>query len=200
MDRDLPRCLSEVNGFTESELGMNRQYLIARSQVARLYALALKPFQASLYTLLGWLIFLFVVKTLCPLQLFVMIEAAIGMSLFVLFAFITVGVLLAFVRDLFTSVGTITELVPDIIQGKAVCFEGRVSTSVVTEKGKGMAELHGENVDYYSYAIGNEYLPVTKEAYDALRPYTGSVFRVYLTPRSRLLLSIEPIKVRRSRS
>jgi hypothetical protein len=200
MDRDLPRCLSEVNGFTESELAVNRQYLIARSQVSRLYRLALKPFQASLCTLLGWLIFLFVVKTLCPLQLFVMIEAALGMSLFVVFAFISAGVLLSFVKDLFTSFGTIAELVPDIIQGKAACLEGRVSTSVVTEKGKGMAELHGEKIDYYSYAIGNEYLPVTKEAYDALRPYSGSVFRVYLTPRSRLLLSIEPTKVRRSRS
>jgi hypothetical protein len=42
-------------------------------------------------------------------------------------------------------------------------------------------------------------MPVTMEGYEALRAYSGSTCRVYMTPRSKLLLSIEPVKVRTAR-
>jgi hypothetical protein len=195
---DFLRNLSKRNDFTTGELLQNQLHLIASTQVSRLWMVALKPLRMSLTALLGWLLFLFVVKTLCPAVLFAVIEAALGMSLYVVFAFITVSVVLSFVFNLFGSFGAVVNLVRDILQGEAVCLEGRVSASSITEKAKGLGELHKESVEHFSYAIGNEYLPVNEEAHRVLRPYSGSVFRVYVTPRSRLLLSIEPVKLRRN--
>ena len=195
---DFLRNLSERNDFTTGELLQNQLHVIAGTQVSRLWMVALNPLRMSLTALLGWLLFLFVVKTLCPAVLFAVIEAALGMSLYVVFAFITVSVVLSFVFNLFGSFGAVVNLVRDILQGEAVCLEGRVSASSITEKAKGLGELHEESVEHFSYAIGNEYLPVNEEAHRVLRPYSGSVFRVYVTPRSRLLLSIEPVKLRRN--
>jgi len=59
--------------------------------------LALNPLRASLIAMLGWLLFLFY-----PAVLFAVIEA-MGKSLYVLFAIITIGVVLAFVSNLFGS-------------------------------------------------------------------------------------------------
>jgi hypothetical protein len=192
------RGLFTENGFTEGELAENQLHRIARSQLAHLWGVALDPLRASLIALLGWLLFLFVIKTFCPAVLFTVIEVAMGKSLYVLFAIITFGVVVAFISNLFGSFGPVTNLVVDILKGEASCVEGRVSASSITEKAKGLGALHDENDDHFCYAIGNEYLRVSEQAFQILRPYSGSVFRVYVTPRSRLLLSIEPVKLRRS--
>ena len=186
------------NGFTDKELAENQLRRIARSQLAHLWSSALEPLRASLIALLGWLLFLFVIKTFCPAVLFAAIELAMGKSLYILFAFITIGVVLAFVSNLFGSFGPVTNLVLDILSGEAVCLEGRVSASSVTERAKGLGQLYEENVDHCSYAIGNEYLRVSEQAFHVMQPYSGSVFRVYVAPRSRLLLSIEPVRLRRA--
>jgi hypothetical protein len=68
---------------------------------------------------------------------------------------ITVSVLLSFVFNLFGSFGAVVNLVRDILQGEVVCLEGRVSASSVTEKAKGLGELHGESVEHFSYAISD---------------------------------------------
>jgi hypothetical protein len=54
-------------------------------------------------------------------------------------------------------------------------------------------------VDRHYYVVQEQYMPVTLEAYEALRTYSGSTCRVYMAPRSKLLLSIEPVKVRMAR-
>jgi hypothetical protein len=139
-----------------------------------------------------------VLKTLWSPVLFALVEVALGKSLYVLFAFITVSVVVSFMLNLLGSFGPVLNLVGDILQGEAVCLEGRVSPSSFTEKAKGLGQLHHEDVDHFVYAIGNDYLRVSEEAFLVLRPYSGSVFRVYATPRSKLLLSIEPVKLRRA--
>jgi hypothetical protein len=190
--------LPKSNNFTEGELAENRLHRIARSQRGRLWCVALEPLRTSLSALLGWLIFLFVLRTLWSPVLFAFVEVALGKSLYVLFAIVTVGVIVSFIFKLLGSFGVALNLVIDILQGEAVCLEGRVSASSFTEKAKGLGQLHGEVIDDFVYAIGNDYLRVSEEAVLVLRPYSGSVFRVYATPRSRLLLSIEPVKLRRA--
>jgi len=183
-DAEFLRNLPESNGFTKDELTANRLHRIAQSQRGRLWGLALEPLRTSLTALLGWLLFLFVLKTFCPPMLFAFAEVALGKSLYVLFAFITVGVVVSFVLNLLGSFGTVLTLVRDVLQGEAVCLEGRVSTSSFTEKAKGLGQLHNEDIDQFVYAIGNDYLRVSEDAFLVLRPYSGSVFRVYATPRS----------------
>jgi hypothetical protein len=190
--------LPKTNHFTEDELSENRLRRIARGQRGRLWRVALEPLRTSLSALLGWLIFLFVVKTFWSPVLFAMVEVAVGKSLYVVFAIVTVGVVVSFILKLLGSFGPLLNLVIDILQGEAVCLEGRVSTTSFTEKAKGLGQLYGEVIDNFVYAIGNEYLRVSEAAFLVLRPYSGSVFRIYATPRSRLLLSIEPVKLRRA--
>ena len=149
------RGLFQENGFNQRELAENQLCRIARSQRARLWGVALEPLRASLIALLGWFLFLFVTKTFCPGVLFSAIEIAMGQSLYVWFTFITAGVVLAFVSNLFGSFEPVVNLALDILR-------------------------------------------VSEQALHILRPYSGSVFRVYVTPRSRLLLSIEPVKLRRA--
>src|SRR5260370_40351944 len=112
--------------------------------------------------------------------------------------FMTIGGVVVIVSNEFGAVGKVKKLVRDIVLGEVVCVEGRVSASSVTEKAKGLGQLYEENVDHCSYAIGNEYLRVSEQAFHVMQPYSGSVFRVYVAPRSRLLLSIEPVRLRRA--
>lgn len=192
------RNLPTSNGFTESELAQNRSRRIARSQRGRLWKMALDPLRTSIVALLGWLLFLFVVKTFCPGTLFSLIELALGKSLYILFAIITAGVVVSFIVSLFRSFEVVLNLILDILQSEVICLEGHVSTSSLSEKAKGMRQLYEETLDHFVYVIGNDYIPVSEEAFLVLRPYSGSTFRLYATPRSKLLLSIEPVKLRRS--
>ena len=97
----------------------------------------------------------------------------------------------------FKCTETVLRLLLDLACGRAVCIEGRTSTSVDSVKVQGVEV--GERVHRNYYIVQEQYMPVTMEGYEALRAYSGSPCRVYMTPRSKLLLSIEPVKVRTAR-
>ena len=78
----------------------------------------------------------------------------------------------------------------DLNAGKAACIEGRGSPSREDEGGLGMARLYGEKHTNHWYVVKNEYFEVDEEAHTALP--SGMQFRLYHTPKSKLLLSIEP--------
>lgn len=95
-----------------------------------------------------------------------------------------------------------------------MCVEGRLSTSVSYETvhryeslnhgllgGSGPPYIkHAESVQSYWYVIGDDSFAVTRQGFEALHPFSGSTCKVYLTPRSRFLLSLEPVAVRVSTS
>ena len=193
---DLAQALASANEFTAQELAANRAGRIAPSQLKRLWTMALDRVRTSLSALLGWLLFVYVVKTLVPNWLFATLERVLGISLFALFGLITISSACASIYQLFASAWIVLKLLPDIIQGAAIVKEGRVRTSSDTEKVHGMGELYEETAERFSYVIGDEYLAVSESAHRVLRPYSGSSCRVFLTPRSRLLLSIEPTSIR----
>jgi hypothetical protein len=195
---ELARELASANHFTAWELERNRAGRIAPSQVRRLWSVALDPVRTSLYALLGWLLFVTGLLAFMPLKLFAMWEWEAGMSLWFLFGAITVTTTFSFLYQLFGSFGRVAGLVQDIVAGVAVAMEGRVSTSSTNQKVHGMGEVYGETEDRFSYVIEEEYLPVDEAAYHALQPYSGSFFRLFVTPQSKLLLSIEPVKIRRT--
>ena len=120
------------------------------------------------------------------------------MSLWVLFAFITIGTIIAFLHQSLSAISTTLDLARDLRDGQAAALEGRVSTSSDTEANHGVDQLYEEQSNRCWYAIGDVYLPVSEHAHKALRPYSGSSCRVFMTPRSRFLLSIEPVKTRRA--
>ena len=210
---DLQRDLSAANHFTDAELSINREGRIAGTQVSRLLARALQPLTSASSVLLGSLLLLAVTyhflrlsHALGPTRLLASMPGsflalqAVKVSGFAFFValLITVGALIALMGRFFKSVGMLFGLALDLAAGRAHCIEGRTSTSWASEGGQGMKALLHK--DRYWYIVRDQYLAVSAEGYQALRPYSGSDCKVYMTPRSKLLLSLEPIRMRQTAS
>ena len=96
----------------------------------------------------------------------------------------------AFLLSVVKSARTMALLIADLSAGKAACIEGRASPSREDEGGLGLARLYGETNTNYWYVVKSEYFDVDQEAHAALTD--DMQVRLYYTPKSRLLLSIEP--------
>ncbi len=182
--------LARTNRFSMADLEQNRAGKISDTQWFRLLLRALQPVRHSGGALLGWLLACFVVKNLVP-RIVLWIAGMMGAKgIGVLVGGVTLACVGAFLIALLKSGHTMALLIVDLNSGKAACFEGRVSPSSEDEKGLGMARIHGENHTNYFYVAKNEYFAVDEEAHAALPQ--GMTFKLYYTPKSKLLLSIEP--------
>jgi len=182
--------LARTNHFTMADLEQNRQGRISDSQWFHLLVRALQPVRYTGGALLGWLLCCFVVKTFVPWIVLEIITMLGAKGIGVLFGAVTLACVGAFLLSVIKSSHTMALLLVDLKAGKSACLEGRVSPSSEDERGLGMARLYGENQTNYWYVAKNEYFAVDQEAHAAL-PH-GRLFRLYHTPKSKLLLSIEP--------
>jgi hypothetical protein len=182
--------LARANRFTMADLELNRSGKISDTQWMRLLLRALQPVRYTGGALLGWLLCCFVVKTLVP-RIVLWIMAMLGVKgVGILFGAVTLACVGAFILSVFKSARTMALLLVDLNAGKAAAIEGRVSPSREDEKGLGMARIYGEKHTHHWYVVKNEYFEVDQEAHAALRE--GRQFRLYYTPKSKLLLSLEP--------
>jgi hypothetical protein len=182
--------LARTNRFTMADLEENRNGKISDTQWFRLLLRAVQPVRYSGGALLGWLLCCFVVKTFVPSIVLWVIAMLGAKGIGVLFGAVTLACAGAFALDAIKSAHTMALLIVDLKIGKAECLEGRVSPSREDEGGLGMAKIYGEKHTNYWYVAKNEYFAVDQEAHAAL-PFGGQ-FRLYHTPKSKLLLSIEP--------
>jgi hypothetical protein len=187
---DLLPVLAKANEFTMEELAENRAGRISNQQMVKVARKALKPFETSAKALIGWLLFLLVIRTFVPSFVLKLASLFLGKSLGGMFLLITIGCIVSVVIGLLKSTRLTFLLVRDLIQGKTAKAEGRVSASSEEEKGIGMDRLHGDNVATYYYVLKNEYYEVTPQGHEALEE--GSLYTIYFAPLSKLLLSIEP--------
>lgn len=139
---------------------------------------------------MGWLICCFAVKTLVPAFVLWIISLLGFKGLGVLFGAVTLACTGAFLVSVMKSARTMGLLLVDLNTGAAACIEGRVLPSREEERGLGLARLHGEKHTHHWYVVKNEYFEVDEQAHAALPE--GRQFRLYHTPKSKLLLSIEP--------
>jgi hypothetical protein len=189
VENPLPE-LARTNHFTMADLEQNRQGKISDAQWMRLLLRALQPVRYTGGALLGWLLCCWVVKTVVP-AFILMILAWLGMKgAGILFGAVTLACAGAFLVSVLKSARTTALLLVDLKLGKAACIEGRVLPSREDERGLGMARLHGEKHTHHWYVAKNEYFEVDEAAHAALPE--GMQFSLYHTPKSKLLLSIEP--------
>jgi len=182
--------LARANHFTMADLELNRGGKISDTQWMRLLLRAVQPVRYTGGALLGWLICCFVVKTLVP-RIVLWIMAMLGVKgVGILFGAITLACVGAFLLSVFKSARTTALLIADLNAGKAGCIEGRVSPSREEEKGLGMARIYGEKHTQHWYVVKDEYFEVDQQAHSVLPE--GKQFRLYYTPKSKLLLSLEP--------
>jgi hypothetical protein len=181
--------LARANRFTMAELEQNRKGEISDTQRMRLLLRPLQPVRYTGGALLGWLLCCLVVKTLVP-RIFLWFMAMKGIGI-VFVGGVTLACLGAFLLSVLKSASTMALLIGDLSVGKAACIEGRVSPSREDERGLGLARLYGETNSNYWYVVKNEYFEVDQEAHAAVP--NGMQFRLYYAPKSKLLLSIEPM-------
>ncbi len=182
--------LARANHFTMADLELNRSGKISDTQWMRLLLRAVQPVRYTGGALLGWLICCFVVKTLVP-AIVLWIMAMLGVKgVGILFGVVTLACVGAFFLSVFKSARTTALLIADLNVGKAGCIEGRVSPSREEEKGLGMARIYGEKHTQHWYVVKDEYFEVDQQAHSVLPE--GRQYRLYYTPKSKLLLSIEP--------
>ena len=194
---DVQAALCTANGFTMEEMTENHLGRIAATQIPRLIAAASQPFIKAMMVVGGWLIFLLVIHTFIPHWLMYVLAKFVPFLGFGGLA-ITLSVGVALLCGFFKSAWTFACLAIDLNSGAPTCIEARVSTSMASDDGKGMDKLHGDRDESHFYVVSNIYIPVTRGAYEAMRPYSGSTCKVYMTQRSQLLLAIEPTKLKRA--
>jgi hypothetical protein len=181
---ELARC----NRFTLADLEHNRNGKISDAQWTPLLLRTLRPVRYTGGALLGWLFFCLVIKTVVPgFVLWIMAMKGFGVYFVGGITFACAG---AFLIAVLRSARTMALLIVDLRAGKAAYIEGRISPSREDEGGLGLARLYGETNTNYWYVVKNEYFDVDQEAHDALP--SGMQFRLYHTPKSKLLLSLEP--------
>jgi len=180
--------LARANRFTVADLEQNRNGKISDTQWMRLLLRPLKPVRYTGGALLGWLLCCFVVQTFVPrIVLWIMALKGVGV---VFVGGVTLACAGAFLLSVVKSARTMALLIADLSAGKAACIEGRASPSREDEGGLGLARLYGETNTNYWYVVKNEYFDVNQGAHAALPD--GLQVRLYYTPKSKLLLSIEP--------
>ena len=185
--------LARSAGFTMADLADNRGGRISNGQMARLFGRALRPVRYTGTAMIGWLLFLFVIRTAVP-GFILRIAAGFGMrtgSTLIVIG-ITLATAGAVALSILQSARLIALLMVDLSQGKVAFRDGRIVLSREEQEGLGLARLWGEPHTKCAYVIGGEYFEVDERACEA--PPEGR-WRVYHTPRSRLMLSLEPVPV-----
>lgn len=191
VENPLPE-LARTNRFTMADLDQNRNGKISDTQWTRLLFRALQPLRYTGATLLGWLLFCYAMKTFVPgiILMYLSVVKGYGMAFVGAVTLACVG---AFLVSVIKSAHTTALLLVDVKLGKAACIEGRVLPSREDHKAQGTARLygaHGEKHTNYWYVVKDEYFEVDQAAHAALPDAIQC--RLYHTPKSKLLLSIEP--------
>lgn len=185
--------LAKVNRFRLADLEQNRAGRISPRQVVRLARWAWKPLWLSGSAFFGWMLLVILVPLVAPKFLGKML---LKKALFPAIT-ITFGAATAFVITLLRTSRRTLMLAVDLWFGQADRLDGRATATQEEEELEGIGRLRGETATHYFYCIRMENFEVTGaaytlllEKYDRYRPY----LRVYFAPRSKLLLSVEPVE------
>ena len=183
--------LGRVTGFTMPDLEDNRRGRISNSQMARLFGRALSPVRYTGSAMIGWLVIVYAVRTWVP-GIVIWIARMCGVPIGSVLSLTTVCCAGALLLSILQSAHRVGLLILDLARGRTTFKDGRIVVSRDEETGLGLARLWGEKHMKCSYVIAGEHFEVDEEA--CLAPPEGR-FRLYHTPRSKLLLSMEPVPI-----
>ncbi len=185
--------MARANAFAARDLELNREGQTTRPQVIRVWLHALKPLRIAAGALAGWLIMILVIQAFLPsiAQFFVFKKLGIGAL------GPTIGIVGALAIALVKCTRKTILLIVDASEGKVASVVGRVAPSFEESTSQGLGRFRGEKDAVYFFCIRKDEFEVTSEAYsllvskyDTYRP----LVRIYFTPRSHLLLSMEPVE------
>lgn len=185
--------LAHANNYKLPEVEANRNGFMSTRQFFRLLWQAGQPLRSATVSLCAWIgLFLLIGKLFrAPLMRMVFFQNyALEM------VGVTIGLAISFLVAVLSTTNKTWDLLADLQNGDVTSVEGRLDPSWGEELGEGVRKIKGEMVPYYRYSVRQEQFDVTLQGYELLcakydefRP----VVRIYFTPRSRMLLSIEPV-------
>jgi ABC-type multidrug transport system fused ATPase/permease subunit len=202
--------LARVCRFSESDLAENRLGRLTSRQKASLALRIIRPLSKLMLSLIAIAFLAVAIHYFDPFTQIasLMFAGAVGLcALF--FGFV------AFLIKFLLASGRIWNLVRDLSESKVTSISGRLTTSQseeATELEAALSETLRTSVedrivlrDYplnegalpkaetHCFVVKGQYFEVPKEAFDAMRDRDGRPYRIYLTPRSRYLLSLEAL-------
>jgi hypothetical protein len=187
--------LARVNQFKKTDIAANRNGFMSTAQFFRLLWQASKPIRQATWTLLVWISLLTLIGTMFRgrFMRFVFFHSYAWEAVVV-----SAGVAVSFLVAIFNSSERSWLLVKDLLGGEVTSVEGRLDPSWGEEMGEGFKKIKREMVPTYHYSVRQEKFEVQPQAFEMLRSKYDEfrpVVRIYFTPRSRLLLSIETVTV-----
>ena len=194
---DIQNVIARALGFTREELSENRQERIAKTQIKRLMERASEPLKKAFGALLAGVVLVmgvhFFASNLPGYAAIYVNNKLLGSSVL-----IGAGAVIVVLTGFFKSIKTAAGILLDVREAQVLCLEGRVTTSKGLAENNGIADHPEASNESYFYVVEDEYLAVSFEAFEAMQPYTGSPFKVYVAPRSKFLLSMEFMILRAS--
>jgi hypothetical protein len=206
--------LKKANGFTAVELTMNRLGKIGAGQTSQLIEQIIRPLVKSFLVLAGWLLLILVTTWIISAGIHVDANRPLtGMVFFRRFwlfrglyvlTFVRLGAVImviscagAFIVAGMTTMAKTFGMIRDMRVGKAAMIEGRVYATEEEKRGspwdavrEQWTRVRQERDKIYRYAVRDVEVEVSYAGFRALA--SGGRYKLYYTPRSKLLLSIEP--------
>lgn len=192
--------LARVNQFRPTDIAANRNGFMSTLQFFRLLWQASKPLRQATWSLCVWVALLTIVSSLFRQRLMRLVFfhnyaiEAVTTSISVAFAFLA---------GIFHTTDRSWKLIKDLFAGEVTSVEGRLDPTWQEEIGEGWKRIKREMVKTHHYSVRQESFEVQPQAYELLRSKYDDfrpVVRIYFTPRSRQVLSIEPLVVNPSRA
>ena len=191
--------LAQANQFKPADIASNRNGFMSTRQFFRILWRTSKPLRQATWSLCLWVALLAIVFSLFRSKF-------ARMLFFRNYAFEVIGlsfsIAMAFLVAMLHTTERTWQLLKDLLSGEVTSVEGRLHTSWQEELGEGFKRLKGEMVPTYYYSVRQENFEVQPEAHEILRSKYEDFrpkVRIYFTPRSRLLLSIETVDSQENR-
>lgn len=193
-DLEVRQDLMRTNRFTEADLTENRLGRMSNAQMVVISAKAVLPILALGGPLVGLAAMSFVAVEFFP-YIITKVRLMLAMGKYVVaFGGAIVFGLIALLINFILHVERLVTYLSDLAAGKVQSECGRLHTSKGEKIQDGIDQIVRRKTETFSYVIKGESYQVSEAAYDALVDHSGSFFRVYFTPKSRFLLSIEPFQ------
>ena len=189
---DFVAALGKVNSFTAADLEANRTGVISRRQWRVLFRRALRPLWTSTRVFAGLIATIYVLDTVFPFIGRFILAKKIGLSI----GTVAGGAAVSLIAGILETTRLTVHVARDVLAGVVTYRQGRIAPSSEERPAEGMGRLYGQKETAYHYVIRDEYFEVDLDSHKVLDQHFEGylpLVTVYFAPRSRLMLSVEPI-------
>jgi hypothetical protein len=191
---DFTRDLARACQYRLADVEANSHGFMSSPQFLRLFWQATKPLRHAVVTLAAWSTLLIVTGSIFHTFL-------LQMLIFQSYAFeavaVSISLLVAVIVAFLNTTSRTWALLKDLVSGEVTSVEGRLDASWQEEVGEGIKRIRQQTVETFLFSVRQESFEVQPQAYQVLKHRYENFrpnVRVYFTPRSRQLLSIETLR------